>query len=56
MLPAGVIERIDLEEQRVYVNRTKDEIKGAPQYDETSFADDDYRARLSSYYAGNALS
>ena len=56
MLPAGVIDRIDLEEQRVYVNRTKDEIKGAPEYEETSFADDDYRARLSSYYGGNTLS
>jgi len=34
VLPAGVIERIDVEQKHVFVGRTKDEIKHAPAYDD----------------------
>ena len=34
MLPAGVIDRIDLAEEKVYVHRDKEQIKDAPSYDE----------------------
>jgi hypothetical protein len=50
LLPAGVIDRVDLDEEKVYVNRTKDEIKNAPEYDDKHGADDDYRAKLGAYY------
>jgi PRC-barrel domain len=50
VLPAGVIDRIDAGEKRVYVDRTKDQIKGAPEYDEHEGPTDDYRGRLGSYY------
>jgi hypothetical protein len=50
MLPAGVIQRVDEAEQQVFVNRTKDEIKNAPELDESMIADDAYRGRLGSYY------
>jgi hypothetical protein len=51
MLPAGVVERIDTVEKKVYVDRTKDQIKAAPEYDE--FVDDaTYRNRLGDYYTG----
>jgi hypothetical protein len=50
MLPAGVIDRIDYDEQKVYVHRTKDEIKHAPEYDESLAADMPYRARIAMYY------
>jgi hypothetical protein len=33
LVPAGVVERIDPDQQTVYVSMTKDEIKGAPDYD-----------------------
>jgi hypothetical protein len=33
MLPAGVIERIDYNDRKVYVNLIKDEIRQAPGYD-----------------------
>ena len=33
MLPAGVVNHIDHEERRVYVDRTKEQIKSAPEYD-----------------------
>jgi hypothetical protein len=49
MLPAGVVERIDTVEKKVYVDRTKDQIKDSPEYDK--FADDaTYRDRLGDYY------
>jgi hypothetical protein len=50
MLPAGVVDRIDYDDEKVYVHRTKDEIKHAPEYDDTLSADMSYRARLQSYY------
>ena len=50
MLPASVIERIEPAEEKVFVNRTKDEIKNAPEFDEDRSADDAYRADLGSYY------
>src|ERR1700710_2072063 len=34
MLPAGVVQSIDKDEKKLYVSMTKDEIKGAPDYDE----------------------
>jgi hypothetical protein len=50
MLPAGVIQRIDPDEQKVYVDRTKDEIKNAPEFDEDSWRDEAYRTDLGTYY------
>jgi hypothetical protein len=50
LLPAGVIETVDLDEQKLYVNGTKDEIKNSPEFDETNFRDNDYRYRVGSYY------
>ena len=32
LLPAGVVERVDHADQKVYVDRTKDQIKAAPEY------------------------
>ena len=51
MLPAGVIDRVDLDDETVYVSRTKDEIKNAPEYDETLMDDNGaYRDQLGTYY------
>jgi hypothetical protein len=52
MLPAGVIDRVDLDSETVYVNRSKDEIKDAPEFDETMREDESYRDRLGGYYGG----
>ena len=53
MLPAGVVERVDLDAETVFVNRTKDEIKNAPELDADAIADDEqYRSRLGGYYGG----
>jgi hypothetical protein len=50
MLPAGVIRDIDLDTETVFVNRTKDEIKNAPEFDEKRYREDDYRSNVGSYY------
>jgi hypothetical protein len=49
MLPAGVINRIDYKHRVVHVNRLKEDIKNAPEYEDG--ADDAYRAGLGDYYA-----
>jgi|SRR5919106_4745430 hypothetical protein len=49
MLPAGVIRGIDEDEGRVFVNRTKDEIKNAPELDET-LTDETYQSTIGAYY------
>jgi hypothetical protein len=50
MLPAGVIQNVDMTDERIFVNRTKDEIKNAPEFDESLLGDDAYRGELGSYY------
>jgi hypothetical protein len=52
ILPAGVIDRVDTEDRKIYVDRTKDEIKAAPEFDEDRLDDEAYRGELSGYYAG----
>ena len=51
MLPAGVISRVDNQDQRVWVNLTKDEIKNAPEFDESTYRDQHYRDDLGTYYS-----
>jgi hypothetical protein len=50
MLPAGVITSIDTTDERVFVNRSKEQIKNAPELDDSVREDDTYRDRLGSYY------
>ena len=50
MLPAGMIQRVDLDTQTLFVDRTKDEIKSAPEFDESAYRDASYRSTLDSYY------
>ena len=55
MLPAGVISSVDTQEKKVFVNRTKDQIKNAPEFDDALTDDEAYRNRLGTYYgAGGA--
>src|SRR5581483_10799922 len=50
MLPAGMITRVDRDDEKVFVNRTKDQIKNAPEFDESRYRDEPYRTELGSYY------
>jgi PRC-barrel domain protein len=51
LLPAGVIDRVDTADEIVYVDRTKDEIKAAPEFDEARYRDVDYRQEVGEYYS-----
>ena len=50
MLPAGVVRSVDETDKRIFVNRTKDQIKDSPEYDDSMLEDESYRSRLGSYY------
>jgi len=50
MLPVGVLRNVDHENEKVFVNRTKDEIKSSPEFDDTLIHDESYRTKLGSYY------
>ena len=48
MLPAGVVKSIDESDEKIFVNRTKDEIKSSPEFDDSMISDDSYRGQLGS--------
>jgi hypothetical protein len=50
MLPAGTISRVDRRDRKVYVDRSKDEIKSAPKFDKDTYTSRDYRDRLGEHY------
>jgi hypothetical protein len=49
VIPAGTIERIDVNDNKMFVALTKDQIKDSPEYDPDRF-DEGYRTRLGTYY------
>ena len=49
VIPAGTIERIDIDDKKIFVALTKDQIKDSPEYDAAKF-DEGYRTRLGTYY------
>jgi hypothetical protein len=51
VLPARAVETIDLENRKVVIGLTKDQIKSSPELDEsTDYRSDEYRSSLGSYY------
>jgi hypothetical protein len=50
MLPAGVVSGVDHQNRRLFVERTKEHIKNAPEFDDTMLQDLKYREQLGSYY------
>jgi hypothetical protein len=50
MLPAGTIQTVDVDEKRVLVDRTKDDIKNAPEFDPDMYREPVYREKLGGYY------
>jgi hypothetical protein len=50
LLPAGVVDRVDTADEKLFVSRSKDEIKNAPEYDEARKDNDSYRGAISDYY------
>jgi hypothetical protein len=50
LLPAGTIQSVDIDEGRVFVDRTKEEIKNAPPFEEAKRDEETYRTVLGTYY------
>jgi hypothetical protein len=50
LIPAGLLGDVDDDAETVYVNRTKDEIKNAPEFDDDRYRDEGYRSELGGYY------
>jgi len=55
MLPAGVVKDVDLDAETVFVNRTKDQIKNAPEFEESMYRDETYRSELGTYYGPGGI-
>jgi hypothetical protein len=54
LLPAGTITKVDFDDRRVFVNRTKDQIRNAPKFDENALTDQTYRSTVGDYYGSGA--
>jgi hypothetical protein len=50
MLPAGIVDRVDHDDRTVFVFVSKDQIKNGPEFDETTYRDEQYRGELGTYY------
>ncbi|MFI5523467.1 PRC-barrel domain containing protein [Streptomyces platensis] len=56
VLPAGIVTGIDQQEKKVYVGRTKDEIKGAPDFESAGHEGGaDYLHQVGVYFGGFPL-
>ncbi|GAA4287550.1 PRC-barrel domain-containing protein [Georgenia daeguensis] len=53
LLPAGTVQRVDWDDESVYVDLTKGQIKDSPELDEgADLTDAGYRDRVGGYYSG----
>ncbi|MEV6578787.1 PRC-barrel domain-containing protein [Streptomyces sp. NPDC051582] len=53
LLPAGTVSLIDVDEHRIDVDLTKEQIKSAPEFDrEKHLGDADYHSALVAHYGG----
>ena len=50
LLPAGVVDMVDLTNRKLIVNRTKDEIENAPEFDPQRYKEEAYRNNIGTYY------
>ncbi|MFD9359554.1 PRC-barrel domain-containing protein [Streptomyces sp. NPDC060031] len=51
LIPAGTVVRVDVKDEKIHVNLTKDQIKESPEYDKDKHRGDPaYRGQLGQYY------
>jgi hypothetical protein len=50
LLPAGTVNHVDPLDQKVYVDRTKTQIKDAPQFEADTYQSGEYRDKVGDYY------
>jgi len=54
LLPAALVSAIDRDDETVFVDRTKDEIKNAPEFDRDRYEDSSYQDQVAAYYAAGS--
>lgn len=54
VIPAGLVERVDRDDETVFIGRTKAEIESAPEFDQDQYHDATYREKLAAYYAAGS--
>ena len=54
LLPAGVIQSIDQDDEKVFVRLSKEQIKNSPEFDQDTmdYTSEMYRDKIGSYYSG----
>ncbi|MEV0381520.1 PRC-barrel domain-containing protein [Nonomuraea sp. NPDC050643] len=50
VLPASTVTEVDPQNKKVFLARTKEEIKNAPEFDEATYTDPGYREQVGDYY------
>jgi PRC-barrel domain protein len=50
LIPAGAVDRVDVDDRKVFVSLTKDQIKDSPEFESTRGYDEEYRNSLGTYY------
>ena len=50
LLPAGVVDMVDTANRKLIVDRTKDEIEKAPEFDLDRYKEEAYRNNVGTYY------
>jgi hypothetical protein len=54
VVPAGIVDRVDFDDEKIYLHRTKDQIKDSPKFGDEVRDDTDRDAVTSYYSAGGA--
>lgn len=54
LLPAGVVQSVDIEASTVFISRTRDNVKDSPGFDPEEFVDPTYQEAVGSYYGSGA--
>jgi hypothetical protein len=50
VVPAGCVTHLDHTDRKVYLDRSKDEVKGSPEFDPDRYTDSGYRDKVGDYY------
>jgi len=50
MIPAGCVTHLDHTDRKVYVDRTKAQVKSSPEFDPDMYREQNYRDKLGGYY------
>ncbi|MEV6576428.1 PRC-barrel domain-containing protein [Streptomyces sp. NPDC051577] len=54
LLPAGTVSRIDADDKKIFVDRTKEQIKNAPEFDKDKhLGNAEYHTQVGGYYGQN---